>query len=87
MQYKKLQFQKTLADIIKNKRKNKQELSINKSSNEVGLSKSVWSVIEQGKRDPQLSTIWRVAEALEIPLSKIIEEMEEQLGSDFFLEE
>jgi transcriptional regulator with XRE-family HTH domain len=57
-----------------------------KTSDEIGLTKSVWSNVEAGNRDPQLSTIWRIAEALNIPLSQIILELEQELGKDYFLE-
>ena len=85
MQDKKLKFQNSLAKIIKKHRQNLQ-LSMTKTSDEIGLTKSIWSNVEAGNRDPQLSTIWRMAEALNIPLSKIILELENELGEDYFLE-
>ena len=57
-----------------------------KTSDEIGLTKSIWSNVEAGRRDPQLTTIWRMAEALNVPLSQIITELETTLGKDFFLE-
>ncbi|MBO5385942.1 helix-turn-helix transcriptional regulator [bacterium] len=59
---------------------------MSKTSDEIGLTKSIWSNVEAGNRDPQLTTIWRMAEALNIPLSKIIIELEKELGEDYFLE-
>lgn len=85
MQDKRLKFQKALAKIIKKHRQNLQ-LSMTKTSDEIGLTKSIWSNVEAGNRDPQLTTIWRMAEALNIPLSKIIIELEKELGEDYFLE-
>ena len=85
MQDKKLKFQNALAKIIKKYRENLQ-LSMTKTSDEIGLTKSIWSNVEAGRRDPQLTTIWRMAEALNIPLSQIIAELETTLGKDFFLE-
>ena len=85
MQDKKLKFQNSLAKIIK-KHRTDLKLSITKCSDEIGLTKSIWSNIEAGNRDPQLSTIWRVAEALNIQLSQIILELENDLGKDYFLE-
>lgn len=85
MQDKKLKFQNALAKIIKKYRENLQ-LSMTKTSDEIGLTKSIWSNVEAGRRDPQLTTIWRMAEALNIPLSQIITELETTLGKDFFLE-
>ena len=85
MQDKKLKFQNSLAKIIKKHRQDL-NLSMSKTSDEIGLTKSVWSNVEAGNRDPQLSTIWRIAEALNIPLSQIIFELEQELGKDYFLE-
>ena len=85
MQDKKLKFQNALAKIIKKHRQNLQ-LSMTKTSDEIGLTKSIWSNVEAGNRDPQLTTIWRMAEALNVPLSKIILELENELGEDYFLE-
>lgn len=85
MQDKKLKFQNALAKIIKKYRENS-HLSMTKTSDEIGLTKSIWSNVEAGRRDPQLTTIWRMAEALNVPLSQIITELETTLGKDFFLE-
>ena len=85
MQDKKFKFQNALAKIIKKYRENLQ-LSMTKTSDEIGLTKSIWSNVEAGRRDPQLTTIWRMAEALNVPLSQIIAELETTLGKDFFLE-
>ena len=44
--------------------------------------------LEKGIKDPQLSTLWRVAEGLNIPLSKLIKEIETNLTQDFsFIEQ
>ena len=74
-----------MAKISKWYRENLQ-LSMTKTSDEIGLTKSIWTNVEAGRRDPQLTTIWRMAEALNVPLSQIITELETTLGKDFFLE-
>ena len=79
MEDKKKKFQYTLAKVIKNRRENL-KLSMTKASDVIGLTKSVWSVVEAGERDPQLFTLWRMAESLNIPLSEIIKEVEKELG-------
>ena len=66
---KKLQL--SLAKIVKDLRLSTHK-SVSLISNEVNLSKSIWSDLEKGIKDPQLSTLWRVAEALDIPLSRLI---------------
>lgn len=85
MQDKKAKFLKVLAAVVK-KYREKSKVSINQAAHEIDLSKSIWSVIEQGKRDPQLTTLWKIAEVLNIPLSQIIADMEKELNKDYFLE-
>ena len=85
MQDKKDKFLFELARIVK-KYRERANLSINQASHGIDLSKSIWSVIEQGKRDPHLSTLWKISEVLNIPLSLLIKDMEIELGQDFFIE-
>ncbi len=78
MQQAKEKLKKQLAKKI-NSYRLKTGKSISILSNEVNLSKSIWSDLEKGKKDPQFSTLWRIAESLDIPLSKIVLELEEEL--------
>ncbi len=70
--------------ILKKYRK-KNELSLNLLANQLQTSKTVISLIEQGKKDPQFTTLWRVAEGLNIPLEILIEEIRNELPKDFNL--
>lgn len=84
MQNSKVTFLKTLAIVTKKYRAQK---SISQLSNEIGLSKSIWSELEKGHKDIQLSTFWRIAEAFDIKPSELLKEMEKELGNNFsFLE-
>lgn len=86
MQESKIIHQKTIAEIIKEYRL-KEKKSISLISNEINLSKSIWSQVEKGVKDIQISTIWRICEALEIPLSTLILEIEKRTkGKINFLE-
>ncbi len=71
-------LKQTLAEVIKEYRLG-QNRSISLLSREVNLSKSIWSDLEKGIKDPQFSTLWKVAESLNVPLSQIIKVMEENL--------
>ncbi|MCM1265909.1 MAG: helix-turn-helix transcriptional regulator [Candidatus Gastranaerophilales bacterium] len=85
MQDRKQDLLKALAKIIKQYRGNH---SISKLSHEVDVSKSIWSNIEQGHRDIQFTTLWRISEALNIKLSNLVCEIEKDLGSEFsFIED
>lgn len=46
--------------------------SISLISAEIGMTKSMWADTEKSIKDPQFTTLWRIAEGLEIPLSKLI---------------
>ncbi len=80
----KKQLQKALSEII---RKHRKELnkSISLASDEIGMTKSMWADLEKSIKDPQISTLWRISEGLNIPLSTIIIELEKQLGEKFTL--
>ena len=41
--------------------------------------------IENGKIDPKLTMLWRIAEALNIPLSQLFKELEKELGENFHI--
>ena len=47
----------------------------------------MWADLENGIKDPQLSTFWRIAEGLDIKPHELLKEVEEELGEKFsFLE-
>ena len=71
-----------IGKIIK-KHRAKQNKSISLISAEIGMTKSMWADLEKGIKDPQLSTLLRISEALNIKLSEIISELESQLGNNF----
>ena len=83
MQELKNELQKAIATVVKRHRTK----SITKSSDEIGMGKSLWADLENGIKDPQLSTLWRIAEGLDIKLHQLIKEVEDELGDKFsFLE-
>ena len=88
MQYKNeksLQIVKTLGQIIKDFRVEKLNKSLNTFSYEYELTPGNVSRIENGQIEPKIVMLWRIAEALGIPLSDIIKHLEDELGEDFLL--
>lgn len=78
-------FMKTLGEIIKSHRKSLDK-SIYLISAEASIPKSTWREIELGLcRDIRLSTLWKVAEGLDIDIVDLIKELKQHLGSDFTL--
>ena len=83
MQELKKELQNAIATVVKNQRKK----SITKSADEIGMGKSLWADLENGIKDPQISTLWRIAEGLDIKPHVLIKLVEKELGENFsFLE-
>ena len=86
MQYKNdntVELIKIFGELIREKR----EFEIKKSQTlfayEYELDSGNLCRIENGKIEPKLTMMWRIAEALNIPLSQLIKEVEDKLGDDF----
>lgn len=80
MQDKKKELLEIFAKVIKELRGNN---SISRLSMEVDISKSIWSNIECAKRDAQLSTLWKISEALNIKPSELFKIIETKLSENF----
>lgn len=74
----------TLAEIIKTERE-KQGKSLRLFADEFDIQKSLLSRIENGINEPKLISIWTISEALGIPISKLLEEVENKLPDNFCL--
>ena len=72
-------LKRATANVIKRNRKK----SITKSSDEIGMWKSLWADLERGIKDPQLSTLWRISEGLGLKPHVLIAMIEEELGENF----
>ena len=84
MQDRRQELQRAIAKVVKSHRTK----SITKSADEIGMGKSIWADLENGIKDPQFSTLWRIAEGLDIKLHDLVIEIEEELGENFsFLED
>jgi len=77
-------YKNALGEIVKKYRLEKNK-SISLISAEIGMTKSMWADLEKGIKDPQLSTLIRIAEGMNITASQIIEELEQKLGKNFTL--
>ena len=73
-----------MGDLIKKERL-KTNRSISLLSAEIGITKSILADTEKGIKDPQLSTLWRLSQGLNIPLSEVIKKLETELGKNFSL--
>ena len=83
MQELKKELQQAIAKVIREHRTK----SITKSADEIAMGKSMWADLENGIKDPQFSTLWRIAEGLDIKPHILVEMIENELREDFsFLE-
>ena len=73
-------FLRALADVIKERRGS---VSITQLSLESDVSKSILFMIEKANRDPQLSTFFKIAEALYLKPSELVSLLEKRLGDSF----
>lgn len=74
----------TFGKIVEKHRK-EQGKTAYKISAEIALSKTAWREIELGENDLKLSTIWKIAEGLDIPVSNLMNEVSSELGEKFSL--
>lgn len=74
----------TIGNIVK-KHRIGQNKTMYKISAEVGVPKATWRELELGLKDFRFTTIWKIAEGLDIPLDLLIKELQDELGKDFSL--
>lgn len=77
-----LQFANVVGSIITELRSDK-KLSINKFAHEYALDVGNTSRVEKGSIEVKLVTFWKIAEALEISPSKLLNLVEKRLGKIF----
>lgn len=73
---------KTFGKIIERHRK-EQNKTIYKISAEIAMPKASWRELENGVADFRFSSLWKVAEGLDIPPETLIAELHEELGENF----
>ncbi len=78
---------KTIGQILKKYRIEVADKSINSVAHEYGLDVGNISRIENGVTEVKLVTLWKLADAYEIPLSVLIQKIEAALPKDFHLYE
>ena len=81
---KKAELLTVIGQIIKEKRKEKAK-GILLLGYEYDISGSSIMQLEKGKRDVQITTLWKLANALGMTFSEFIKEVESQLPEDFKL--
>jgi len=83
-QNKTTQLIKTLGSIVKQHRMS-QGKTIYKISAEAGIPKATWRELELGLKNFRFTTLWKLAEGLDISLVELMNELKEELGENFTL--
>ena len=73
---------KAIGKVVLSER-NKQNKGINKFSFEYDIGNGLLSRLEHGKTDTQISTLWKIANALDIKFSDFVKIIEENLPENF----
>ncbi len=73
---------KAIGKVVLSER-NKQNKGINKFSFEYDIGNGLLSRLEHGKTDTQISTLWKIANALDIKFSDFAKIIEENLPENF----
>lgn len=72
-----------IAGEILNEQRGSQSQFMFASENDISVS--IINTVERGIKDPQLTTVFKIAEALNMPASKFVKMIEKRLPEDFFL--
>lgn len=79
---------KIIGEVVKELREEKLKASINKVAHEYDLDVGNTSRIENGLIDVKVVTLWKISEAMGMPLSELIKTVEKRVTKDFhFFEE
>lgn len=79
---------KIIGQVVNELRVENKKGSINQFAHEYDLDVGNTSRIENGLIDAKVVTLWKISEALEIPLSQFIKIVEDKVGKNFhFFEE
>lgn len=83
-----IQLSKVIGSVLKELREKVPNRSINNVAHEYGLDVGNTSRIENGLIEVKVVTLWKLAEAYDIPLSKLIKLVEQKMPKNFhFFEE
>jgi len=76
---------KAVGKVVREHRKAKGKTMYSLSA-EIAMSKSTWREVEIGAcNDIRLTTLWKIAEGLEISVGELLNEASKKLGEDFSL--
>lgn len=72
---------KVMGHIIRQQRE-KRKLTQEVFSGFAALTRSHLAMIERGQKNPNVATLWKIAEALDMPLSELFRLVEDEMNKD-----
>lgn len=72
-----MELSKIIASNLKTLR-NKRNLTLGQLAKESGISKAILSDIEKGNSNPTINTIWKIANGLKVPYTKLIDNIDKE---------
>jgi len=76
-----MQFDYAAVGIVVKRLRIKKGLSQEVVSGLAGIARTHLTMIENGTKKPNLETLWRIAQALDIATSELIRQVEEELNT------
>ncbi len=76
-----MQFDYNAVGIVLRKLRQKRGLSQEVVSGLAGIARTHLTMIEKGNKQPNLETLWRISQALNMPLSELIRLVEAEIES------
>lgn len=74
-----MQFDNLAVGAVIRRHRNEKQMTQELLSGLAGIARSHLSMIENGTKQPNFETIWRIAEALDMNPSKLVAEIEEEI--------
>lgn len=76
-----MQFKKEAVGAVIRRLRTKRGISQEVASGLAGISRTHLTMIENGTKQPNLETIWKIAQALEISVSELLRQVEIEIES------
>lgn len=77
-----MQFKNEAVGIVIRRLRSKRGISQEVASGLAGISRTHLTMIENGTKQPNLETVWKIAQAFEIPTSELIRQVEAEIESN-----
>lgn len=74
-----MQFDSKVVGLVIRRLRNEKQISQDVLSGLAGIGRTHLTMIENGKKNPNFETVWKIALALDLPPSKLVELFEQEM--------